>query len=62
MTATTTRSGPVAVATAANTFALVAMDQQPRKAPSADEGRRRPDNFVQATDGRARPYTEVTTR
>jgi len=62
MTATTTRSGLVAIATEANSFAVGAMDQQPRMALPADEGRRRLDNFVQVTDGRARPYTEVTTR
>ena len=27
-----------------------------------DEGKRRPGNFVQVIDGRARPYTEVTTQ
>ena len=40
----------------------VGMDRPTRQAYLADEGRRRLDNLVQVIDGRARPYTEVTTR
>lgn len=40
----------------------VGMDREARQAYLADEGKRRLDNLVQVIDGRARPYTEVTTR
>lgn len=40
----------------------VGMDRAARQAYLADEGKRRLDNLVQVIDGRARPYTEVTTR
>lgn len=40
----------------------VGMDRPARQAYLADEGKRRLDNLVQVIDGRARPYTEVTTR
>lgn len=62
MTASTIRTGLDAIATNQDTFAIVAMDPPARKAFLADEGRRRLDNLVQVIDGRARPYTEVTTR
>ncbi len=40
----------------------VGMSRPERQAFLANEGRRRLDNLVQVIDGRARPYTEVTTR
>lgn len=77
MRATITRAGPGAIATTQYTFAPVAMDRRStrermcqavgmghpaRPAHPADEERRRLDNLVQVIDGRARPYTEVTTQ
>ncbi len=40
----------------------VGMSRPERQIFLANEGRRRLDNLVQVIDGRARPYTEVTTR
>ena len=40
----------------------VGMDGAAPTAYLADEGKRRLDNLVQVIDGRARPYTEVTSR
>ena len=64
MTAVTTRTGAGASAAAGRSIwkEAVGMERPARQAFLADEGKRRLDNLVQVIDGRARPYTEVTTR